>query len=104
VIGTYLTRPTDDAVTENFYNKTRPFGAWRRFKERLAEPQQAAITRENRNDIIASMLAVPGQFFLYFIPVTFMLKDWTAGWISTAALAVCAVGLYFFWYRPLPRD
>ena len=104
VVGTYLSKPTDDAVVMKFYEKTRPFGVWGRFKTRLSPEYQQAIARENRNDIIATFFAAPGQFLLYWIPVTFMLKDWDACLYGALGLIVCSIALYWFWYKPLPKD
>ena len=34
----------------NFYNKTRPFGTWGRFKKRMDNDQQNAIDAENKRE------------------------------------------------------
>ncbi|MEI8205447.1 MAG: hypothetical protein WCG03_01060 [Kiritimatiellales bacterium] len=102
LIGTIYTRPTDDAVLQNFYNITRPFGFWKPYKNTLAPAVIQRIDRENRTDISTLFLAVPWQFLIYWVSVQFMLHAWTRFWVGTGLLLICTIGLYFIWYRKLP--
>lgn len=102
LIGTFLTKPTADAVSQNFYNITRPFGLWKPYKNKLAPAVIKRIDQENRTDIMALFFAVPWQFLIYWVSVQFMLHAWTRFWTGTVLLLICTAGLYFFWYRKLP--
>jgi solute:Na+ symporter, SSS family len=102
LLGTYLTRPTDSKVLDNFYNTTRPFGFWRPQKQKLALNKKKEFLVEHRNDLISLLIAVPWQFLLYWTPVQFMFKEYEKFYISLALLIAASIGLYYFWYRNLP--
>ena len=103
MIGTFSTKPTDEETLLRFYKTTRPFGVWAPYKKQLDPQVVDRIDRENRNDIIALFFAVPWQFLLYWTPVQLMMKAWPAFWVSLALLLVYSAGLYWFWYRNLPK-
>jgi len=70
IIGTYITKPTDRKVLENFYIKTRPFGLWGPFKNILPDKVRKSMEREHRNDFhIAWMLKIFNPFIKAFLPL-----------------------------------
>jgi len=102
VTGTYLTKPTDPAVIENFYRTTKPFGLWGPLKKLLSEEERAAVEREHRYDIISIPFVLCWQISLFLLPMQFIIKSWGAmGW-TFLVFAVSLTGMYFFWYRHLP--
>jgi Na+/proline symporter len=104
IVGTLVTEPIDDKTTQNFYNVTRPFGAWGRFKNKLPEATQLAIKTENRRDIIATLMAIPWQLSLFMFMMNLVFKDWgQALWLGLIFIAL-SVGLYFMWFRHLSTE
>lgn len=103
LVGTFCSKPTDEETLDNFYRITRPFGFWGPYKSKLTKAVVARIDRENRNDIIALFFAAPWQFLLYWVPVQGMMKNWAVFWPSMVLLLICSVGLYWFWFRNLPK-
>jgi SSS family solute:Na+ symporter len=102
VIGTYLSGPADNAVLENFYKKTRPFGFWGPLKGCLSEATRKAMTQEHTNDMIAMPFGLVWIVAMFLMPLEIIIRNWTAlGWTSFFFL-VSLVGLYKFWYLNLP--
>ena len=103
VIGTYLTKPTDRPVLENFYKKTRPFGIWGPLKKVLTAEELAVMNKEHFYDIIAIPFVMGWQITLFMLPMQFIMRSYDALLPTLIAFAVCLTGIYFFWYRKLPE-
>jgi SSS family solute:Na+ symporter len=104
LVATFLTSPTDNAVLDNFYRKTRPFGAWGHIRERLKPDIRGQIQAENRRDIIAIFFAVPWQIVLFLTTMTIIMGTWfDFAWLFVI-LVLLSLGLYFFWYRHLSSE
>ncbi len=101
ILGTLLTSPTDEKTLLNFYQITRPFGAWKRFKDQLSPDQRKGVDAENRRDIISVIMAVPWQiiFFLFMLSIVF--KTWLNVSVLGIMLIALSVGLYYTWFRHL---
>lgn len=104
VAGTYLTRPEDDAVVARFYRITRPFGIWGPYRKRLSPGDQAALKIEHRNDILASPFALLWQICMFILPMQAVIGAWNAFYPTLAVCIVCALCMYFIWFRHLPEN
>ena len=104
IIGTKFTKPTDDKVLQNFYNVTRPFGFWKKFKNKLPEKSRNAIDKENRRDIIATFMAVPWQIILFLFMMNLVFKVWNQLLVLGILLVALSIGLYFKWFRHLSTE
>ena len=104
ILGTLLTEPTDDETLQNFYNKTRPFGTWGRFKKRMDNDQQNAIDAENKRDIFSTIIAVPWQVTLFLFMMSLMFKTWTTALILGLICVTLTIILYFSWYKHLSTE
>ena len=104
ILGTLLTEPTDDETLQNFYNKTRPFGTWGRFKKRMDNDQQNAIDAENKRDIFSTIIAVPWQVTLFLFMMSLMFKTWTTALILGLICGTLTIILYFSWYKHLSTE
>ena len=104
ILGTYLTRPTDRKVLENFYRSTRPFGLWGPLRKLLPIEQQMKVKRENRNDLLAVPFALAWQISLFLLPMELIIHNYRAFWITLPIFLVGLTGLYFLWYKKLPED
>jgi Na+/proline symporter len=101
IIGTLLTKPTDEAVLQDFYNRTRPFGFWKRFKKTLPDKEIEKIDKENKRDIVSTFIAVPWQIVLFMFMMNLIFKVWNQFVILLLLLVVLSAGLYFNWFRHL---
>jgi len=104
ILGTYLTRPTDARVLENFYKTTRPFGFWGHLKKTISPEFYAGMRKEHRHDIIALPFALGWQVCLFLLPMQLILRSWTPFAFTLIIFLFCLTGLYFFWYRNLPKS
>ena len=102
LVGTFLTKPTDTKVLENFYKTTRPFGVWGHLKSTLSPEARAAMTREHRNDLIALPFNLGWQITLFLLPMQLVIQSFRAFKITLVIFLVCLAGMYIFWYRNLP--
>jgi hypothetical protein len=102
VIGTYITKPTDSAILENFYKKTRPFGAWGPLKNAFGPEFRAATKREHFYDIISIPFALGWLISILFMSMQAMLRQWRPLAYTSILFAVSMIGLYFFWFTKLP--
>lgn len=104
IIGTMFTKPTDESTLQSFYNKTRPFGSWGRFKSQLNPTEIQAVDKENRRDIFSTVLAVPWQVSFFLLMMSFMFKAWTNVLVLGVVFLVLSISLYFTWYKHLSTD
>jgi SSS family solute:Na+ symporter len=102
IVGTFLSSQTDAATLLHFYKTTRPFGLWGPVKRQLPSEQITKINAENHNDILATVMALPWQFSLYWTAVMVMFKKWDGAIIGAAVILLTSICLYFLWYRKLP--
>lgn len=103
LIGTYANKPTDDATLFNFYVRTRPFGFWKPYKSRLDPAVRRNMEREHKNDLIASPFTLCWQISIFLLPMQLIIGAYGEFGITFAVFAVCLSGMYFFWYRNLPK-
>ncbi len=103
ITATLLTKPTDPEVLKNMYLKTRPFGVWGHLKNTLNEEERAKMSREHRNDLMALPFAMVFQVSIFLAPMLFLIRNWPGfiGYFITGVIAFA--GLYFIWYRNLPK-
>ena len=104
ILGTLLTKPTEDTVLVNFYKITRPFGFWNKVRSNIDHSTMAKINQENRRDIIAIFFAVPWQVTLFLTTMMIVLKQWTNFINLFGILIILSFGLYWFWFRHLSKE
>jgi Na+/proline symporter len=104
LIGTYITKPTDQKTLENFYFKTRPFGFWGPLKNAFGPEFRKSTKREHFYDIISIPFGLCWFITILFMPMQAMLRQWKAFGFTTIFFAISMVGLYFFWYTKLPKE
>lgn len=110
VATTLFTAPTAEDQLVRFYVQITPWGFWGRVKEaalrrgRLDEATASQILREKINDAIATCFALPFQVCVLLAAMTFMFHEWAKFTSFGIGAAVCAVGLYVFWFRNLRSE
>jgi hypothetical protein len=104
VVGTYLTKPTDRAVIENFYKITRPFGFWKPLIHILPQDIKTKMQREHRNDLLALPFVAGWLVTMFLMPMQLVIQQFKSFYITLGVFAVCIIGMYLFWYKNLPTD
>lgn len=102
VIGTYLTRPTNQEVLDKFYRETRPFGVWGKLKAALPDEARRQMTKEHCNDIVAVPFVLLVQITLFLIPMLIIVQNFKALFVAGVVFISGLIGTYIFWYRNLP--
>ena len=104
LIGTYLTPKTDPAVLVNFYNQTRPFGLWKNVSRLLPDKSRLRINRENKRDMVSTLIAIGWQLSLFMGGMMLIMKRWNNFFILLSVFCVFSIILYFNWYRHLSDE
>ncbi len=104
IIGTYLTPPTEQAVLENFYKTTRPFGLWKSVKNVFSPEILRQIKKENQRDIVSTVIAMVWQLSLFLSAMMVVLGLWDKFAVLITVFGISSVVLYFNWYRHLSEE
>jgi len=105
IVGTYLSRPTDETILTHFFKTTRPFGLWpKRFGKLLEPAVYKAMKREHFLDIATVPLVFLWQVTLYLLPMQLLIRTFSAFWATLAIFIAAGAGIYFVWYRNLPAE
>lgn len=104
VVGTYLTKPTDRDVLENFYRITRPFGFWNPLIHILPEDVRAKMKKEHLNDLLALPFVGIWLVTMFLMPMQLVVRQFKSFYITLGIFIVCVFFMYIFWYRNLPSD
>lgn len=104
VIGSLCSKPINDEILWKFYDRTRPFGFWGPYLQRLEQPERDRVIAEHRYDWLATPFSLTWQVSMFMVSMLLILHSWFAAAIWLV-LMVCGLGgLYWFWYRQLPAE
>jgi solute:Na+ symporter, SSS family len=104
VAVTLLTPPTEEKVLENFFNITKPFGLWKKFRNKLSIEKRLDLKKEHRQDLLTLVLAVPWQLSLFLMWMALIMRTWGQFIITLALTVGLAIALYFIWYKNLKKE
>jgi len=102
ILGSLLSKPVDDRVLWQFYNRTRPFGLWKPLRDRLSESEQRKVGWEHRCDLLALPFAILWQVSMFMVSMLVLVHNWSESAIWGGMFLIGLGGLYVFWYRNLP--
>jgi Na+/proline symporter len=105
VLGTFLTKPEDDAVLMHFYRSVNPWGVW--------GPIRAKVMKEDPGfkpnpgfwrDTINVLVGIVWQLSLTALPIYIVLRnwDWTGG--IFIVLVITSIFIKFNWYDKLEQE
>ena len=103
ILGTYISKPTDAAILEKFYRRTRPFGLWKPLKKKLPPDIRHSMEKEQRRDIAAIPFAFGFQLSLFFMPMLLIIHSFKAFFTAFAVFSISLTALYFIWLRHLVK-
>ena len=103
VIGSFVMKQTDEEVLGDFYLKTRPFGLWGRMKASLPVEERKIVTQEHRNDLMALPFTLLWQVSMFMAPMLLITHNWFSFSKWAGLFAIGLAGVYWFWYRNLPK-
>jgi Na+/proline symporter len=104
LVGTWVTRPTDESVLIAFFRSVRPFGFWGPIRNRCGLAREA-VNEPGESAVLAAVnVVLSGVVVLgaYLAPM-YLVGHWHLHAAACLAVAIAAaVPLYFTWYRNLP--
>jgi Na+/proline symporter len=105
LLGTFLTRPTETSVLQEFYKEVQPGGVWRNVARSVASKfpdfkKDCAFSIE----LLNTFLGIVFIMCLYMASVTVILHKFRTVVVLLAVSALSAGVLYFTWYKRLPSD
>jgi len=98
-----VTPPTDERRLIHFYRTTWPFGLWGPVRRKVEQELLERMDRENRNDEISVPFALLWQITLFLLPMQLIIKTYDAFLWTLPLHLVALAGLYWFWWRNLPK-
>jgi hypothetical protein len=104
LVGTWVTRPTDEATLVAFFRSVRPFGIWRPIRERSGlKPGELNAPSESLSlaavNVVLSSIVILGA---YLAPM-YLVGHWYVHALICLTVGVAAaVAMYYTWYRNLP--
>ncbi|MCG3120347.1 MAG: hypothetical protein ALAOOOJD_03006 [bacterium] len=103
-LGSYLTKPTDEATLISFYRTVRPWGFWKPIlqKVKARDPQFAANSNFKR-DMVNVVVGTIWQTALVALPIYVVLLKTVPSLVCAAIIAVTTIFLKKNWLDTL-RD
>ncbi|MCA8902591.1 MAG: Na+:solute symporter [Hyphomonas sp.] len=108
VVGSLTTQPTDMETLGKFYQRTRPWGAWKPVREALAaKGTPVAENKDLVRDLTNVAVGIVWQTSLVAMPIFLVIRHVPGTLAALAIIAATSVYLKFNWYdrlRDYPED
>ena len=102
LLGTYLTKPEDDAVLMDFYRRVRPWGFWGPvLKKVLAEDPGFQRNTDFFRDMFNIAVGIVWQMALVALPLYIVIQEFQRAGIALAVILGTSLILKFTWYNHL---
>lgn len=104
LLGTFLTRPTDEETLKSFYRTVRPWGFWGPIR-RLVEADDPTFERNRdfKRNTVNIVVGTVWQTALVALPVYFVLMRWTEVAVAAVIVVVTMIFLKKSWYDRLEK-
>ena len=105
VLGTFLTKPEDDAILMHFYKSVNPWGAWGPIREKVmkADPNFKP-NPDFWRDTINVIVGIVWQLSLTALPIYIVLRDWNWTGGILIVLVITSIFIKFNWYDRLEKE
>ena len=105
LLGTYLTKATDEETLKKFYRTVRPWGFWGPIR-RMVEAEDPDFKRNTnfKRDMVNVVVGTVWQTALVVLPIYFVLMRWTPVAVTAVIVAVTMIFLKKNWYDKLEED
>jgi Na+/proline symporter len=102
LLGTFLTKPEDDAVLKDFFRRVRPWGFWGPvLKMVLAEDPGFKRNEDFLRDMFNIAVGIAWQIALVALPLYIVIKEFQRAAITLAVVLVTSAILKFTWFDHL---
>jgi solute:Na+ symporter, SSS family len=105
IIGTYASKPTENAVLLEFYRVVRPFGWWQPVRDRVGlSTQDLDDPGESAGYAVLNVVLACFAIFGAYVSPMYLVGHWHWQALAWGAVAVAAtIVLKFTWYDHLPK-
>ena len=105
ILGTFLTKPTEDEVLKNFYHRVRPWGFWGPVLAKLrAQDPSVQPNRDFWRDAFNVVVGIVWQVSLVALPIYVVIQKFSSAIGCFAIVLVTSIILKFTWYDHLKRE
>ena len=105
LLGTYLTKTTDETTLKNFYRSVRPWGFWGPIRRQVeAEDPDFQPNKNFKRDMVNVVVGTVWQTALVVFPIYFVLMRWTPAAVTASIIALTMVFLKKNWYDKLELE
>ena len=104
LLGTFLTKPEDDAVLMKFYATVNPWGCWGPVREKVrGQNPNFRPNPDFAKDAVNVIVGILWQLCLTALPIYIVLREWTWAGVIALVLVVTSTFLKFNWYDKLEK-
>ena len=105
LLGTFLTKPTDEETLKEFYKAVNPWGFWGPIKKKVVAENPGFVPNKNfKIDMFNVAIGTVAQTALVALPIYIILKDALPIWIAIIITVVCGFILKKTWWDKLPEN
>lgn len=105
LLGTYLSKPTDEQTLKEFYKRVRPWGFWNPIRNAvLAEDASFKPNKNLAFDMIRIAIGIIWQTALVALPIFLVLRHWIGVGVSAVIVAITMWYLKKYWFNTLSND
>jgi len=105
LLGTLLTKPTDEATLKEFYKTVNPWGFWGPVKRKVMADDPSFQPNKNfKMDMFNVVIGTIGQTALVALPIYIVLKEAFPIYITIIITIVCGFILKKTWWDRLPEE
>ena len=103
LIGTYATRPEDDAVLMEFYRRVRPWGFWGPVRNKvMAEDPAFQPNKDFFRDMFNIGVGTVWQTSFILLAIYLVIRSWRNAIVTLVTLGITFIILKKTWYDRLP--
>ncbi|MGE0019913.1 MAG: sodium:solute symporter family protein [Draconibacterium sp.] len=105
VLGTLLTKPTDETTLKEFYKTVNPWGFWGPIKQKVMAENPGFVPNKNfKRDMFNVVIGTIAQTVLVALPIYLVLKQTLPLLVTIAITIVCGFILKKTWWDRLPEE
>lgn len=103
LLGTFMTRPEDDAVLKEFYRRVRPWGFWKPVYEKVLKDDPGFRRNTDfRRDMFNILVGTVWQCSFILLAMYLVTRNFTCAFVTFAVCAATSWILKKNWYDRLP--
>jgi Na+/proline symporter len=105
LLGTLLTKPTNEETLKEFYRTVNPWGFWGPIKQKvMAENPDFMPNKNFKLDMFNVVIGTIAQTALVALPIYIVLRDTLPIWITIIITIICGFILKKTWWDRLPEE